>query len=144
MLQRGIVPGLEPIRQVQTQRDCLGLRPDPGEGIPRRVAGIATTDSRRQWRIAQQPIGVDKGQHGRRIAPGQTGQPLRQFGAGLGRIACADSALGDDHPLADRIAFEHHRVAHEVTGSTQRVSWRLAAQRSLLHTLLCHSFSPPL
>jgi len=74
VLQRGIVPGLEPIRQVQTQRDRLGLRPDPGEGIPGRVAGSAPPDGRRQLRIAQQPIGADKGQHGGGIATGQAGQ----------------------------------------------------------------------
>jgi hypothetical protein len=53
VLQRGIVPGLEPIRQKQAQRNRLGLGPDPGKGIPRRVAGLTAADSRGQLGIAQ-------------------------------------------------------------------------------------------
>jgi hypothetical protein len=135
VLQRGIVPGLEPIRQEQTQRNRLGLGPDPGEGIPSHMAGSATADGRRQLRIAQQAIGADKGQDGGRIATRQAGQLLRQFGTGLRTIARADSPLGDDHPLGGRIVFEHHRVAQEATGSTRLVSWRLSPQLSLLHTV---------
>src|SRR5712691_10029206 len=123
------------MRQVQTQRDRLGLRPDPGEGIPRRVAGIAPAEGCRQLRIAQQPIGADKGQHGGGIATGQAGQLLRQVRAGFRAIACAYGPLGDDHPLVGRIVFEHHRVAQEATDGARLVSWRPSPRLSLLHTL---------
>ena len=53
VLQRGIVPSLESIRQEQTQRNCLGLGPDPGEGIPRSVAVRLTTNGRGHLGIAQ-------------------------------------------------------------------------------------------
>ena len=122
MLQRGIVPGLKPIRQEQTQRNRFGLSPDPGEGIARRVAVIAAADGCSELRIAQQSIGADKGQRGGRIATRQASQLLRQFGAGLRAIACAYGSLGDDHPLGGRIVFEHHRVSLEATDGTRLVS----------------------
>jgi len=53
VLQCGIVPGLEPIRQEQAQRDRLGLGPDPGKGISRRVAVLTAADGRCQLCIAQ-------------------------------------------------------------------------------------------
>jgi len=122
VLQRGIVPGLKPVRQEQTQSNRFGLGPDPGEGISRRVAVIAAADGCGELRIAQQPIGADKGQRGGRIATRQASQLLRQFGAGLRAIACAYGSLGDDHPLVSRIVFEHHRVSLEATGGSWLVS----------------------
>jgi hypothetical protein len=103
MLQRGIVPSLQPICQQQTQRDRFGLGPDPGEGVARRVAVLAAADGRGQRRIAQQAIGADKGQRGSRIATGQAGQLLREFGAGLRGITGAYGSLRDEYPLLDRI-----------------------------------------
>src|SRR5262245_10728051 len=58
-------------------------------------------------------------------------------------IARTGSPLGDDPPLGNRIVFEHHRVTHEVTGSTPRVPWRRSPQLSQCHTLLRHTASPP-
>src|SRR5262249_56249894 len=58
-------------------------------------------------------------------------------------IARTGSPLRDDLPLGDRIVFEHHRVTHEVTGSTPRVPWRRSPRLSLRHTLLRHTASPP-
>src|SRR4029453_17354730 len=134
MQERGIVPGLEAIRQEQTQGDRLGVRPDPREGVPRRVAMRPVPDGRGHLGIAQQPIGADKGQRGSGIAPGHAGELLGEFGAGLRVIARADGPGGDDHPLVHRIVVEHHGVCQKVPRGLQRVSERWSPRLSLLHT----------
>jgi hypothetical protein len=120
--QRGIVSCLEAIRQEETQGDRLGVRPDPGERVPRRVTVRTVPDGRGHLGIAQQPIGADKGQRGSGIASREAGELLGEFRPGLRVITRADSPVRDDHPLVDRIIFKHHHVGQEATRTTERVS----------------------